>query len=151
MGPILLFIGIIAITGVFYPLAVTGISWLVFPDQANGSLLKKDGQVIGSELIAQEFKDPKYFWPRPSASNYKAIPSEARHMSPLDPNFPKNVRDTMSASGLDPHIPLEMAYEQIPRIAKARALKPEQIRDLVDKAEKPYINVLMMNLELDRI
>lgn len=136
------------VTGVIYPLAVTAVVQVAFPKQSNGSLILRDGQVIGSELIAQKFEDPKYFWPRPSASDYSAVPSAARNLGPTNPKFPKDSAQTTSASGLDPHITLDMARAQISRIAKARKIEPEKLEALLTQSKKPYVNVLMMNLEL---
>ncbi len=151
MGPVLFFLGIALVTGVIYPLAMTGISKVVFPYRANGSLVVKDDRVIGSELIAQSFKDPKYFWPRPSAGNYNAVPSGASNLPPWNPKFPKKQADTTSASGLDPHLPLELAREQIVRVANARRVPAEKIEALLMVNKKPYVNVLMTNLELDTL
>lgn|SRR3989338_8366861 len=149
MQPIVFFVVMTLITGLVYPLAVTAIVQLAFPKQSNGSLITHDGQIIGSELIAQPFKNPKYFWPRPSASHYEAVPSAASNLGPSHPLFPKNLIQTTSASGLDPHITLEMAEKQIPRIAKARKIKPKQFQAILAQSKKPYINVLLTNLELD--
>jgi K+-transporting ATPase ATPase C chain len=151
MGPVLFFLGIVLVTGVIYPLAMTGISKVVFPYKANGSLVVKDERVVGSELIAQSFKDPKYFWSRPSASNYNAVPSGASNLPPWSPKFPKKQADTTSASGLDPHLPLELAREQIVRVASARGKTPEQIEAVISRSKKPYLNVVMTNLELDAL
>ena len=151
MQPILFFVVMTLVTGVLYPLAVTAVVKVVFPKQSSGSLVVQNNQVIGSELIAQPFKDPKYFWPRPSASNYNAVPSGASNLGPMNPKFPKNMNQTTSASGLDPHITLPMAREQIPRIAKARHIKPELLENLISKPDKPYINVLLANLKLNEI
>ena len=139
------------ITGLVYPLAVTAVVQLAFPKQSNGSLITHNNRVIGSELIAQPFKNPKYFWPRPSASNYNAVPSGASNLGPTHPKFPKNPSQTSSASGLDPHITLKMAREQIPRIAKARKIKPEQLKAILAQSHEPYMNVLLTNLELDLV
>ena len=138
------------ITGVVYPLAVTAVVQLAFPKQSKGSLITQNNQIIGSELIAQPFHDPKYFWPRPSASNYNAVPSGASNLGPTNPKFPKDPNQTTSASGLDPDITLEMARFQIPRIAEARKIKPEQLEDLLAQSKRPYLNVLLANLELDK-
>ncbi len=151
MGPVLFFLGIALVTGVIYPLAMTGISKVMFSHRANGSLVVKGEHVIGSELIAQSFKDPKYFWPRPSASNYNAVPSSASNLPPWSPKFPKNQADTTSASGLDPHMPLELARGQIERVAKARGIAPEKIEAIISANKKRYVNVLMTNLELDAL
>ena len=151
MQPILFFVVMTLVTGLLYPLAVTAVVQVAFPKQSNGSLIYKDGQVIGSELIAQPFNDPKYFWPRPSASLYGAVPSGASNLGPTNPKFPKNPNETTSASGLDPHITLAMARGQIPRIAQARNMKPEQVEALLQESKRPYINVLLTNLKLDSL
>lgn len=148
MQPILFFAVMTLVTGVIYPLAVTAVVQVAFPKQSHGSLILKDGLVIGSELIAQRFEDPKYFWPRPSASDYNAVPSAASNLAPTNPKFPKDPALTTSASGLDPHITLDMARAQIPRIAEARKIEPEKLEALLAQSKKPYVNVLMMNLQI---
>lgn len=149
MQPILFFTVMTLITGLAYPLAITAVVQLIFPEQSNGSLITVNHQVIGSALIAQPFKSPKYFWPRPSACDYNAVPSGASNLGPSNPKFPQDPSQTTSASGLDPDITLEMARSQIPRIAHARKIKPEQIESLLMRSSKPYVNVLLINLELD--
>lgn len=149
MQPILFFAAMTLLTGLIYPLAVTAIVQVAFPKQSNGSLITRNGDIIGSELIAQSFRDPKYFWPRPSASNYNAVPSSASNLAPTNPKFPKVPIQTTSASGLDPHITIAMAKEQIPRIAEARKINPEQIETLLAQSNTDYLNVLLANLELD--
>ena len=144
-------------TGIVYPAVVTGIAQLVFPRQANGSLIVKDGKVIGSELIGQPFDDPKYFWGRPSATSpfgYNAAASSGSNLSPTNPALIKSVQErvdalraadpdnkapvpvdlvTASASGLDPHISPAAALYQVTRVAKARRMQPEAVRTLVDR------------------
>ena len=146
-----------ALTGMIYPLAVTGISQLIFPGKANGSLIKKDGKVLGSELIGQPFSDPKYFWSRLSATGpyaYNAGSSSGSNYGPLNPALldavKKRVQDlraadslntnpipvdlvTASGSGLDPHISIAAALYQAPRIARIRGVKEEQVRSLIDQ------------------
>jgi K+-transporting ATPase ATPase C chain len=149
------------ITGVIYPLAVTVIAQVVFPAQANGSLIVKDGQAIGSHLIGQQFDDPKYFWGRPSATGtypYNAFNAEALTASsgsnygPLNPDLIKMVQGridalkaadpdntqaipvdlvTASGSGLDPHISPAAAEYQVARVARVRGLDVSTVRQLV--------------------
>jgi K+-transporting ATPase ATPase C chain len=140
------------VTGLIYPLVVTGISALFFPEKAAGSLIERDGKVLGSTLIGQPFSDPKYFWSRPSATGpvpYNAEASSGSNQGPLNPALTdavagriKALRDaepdnaapvpvdlvTASASGLDPHISPAAAEYQVNRVAKARKLDPQQIR-----------------------
>ena len=145
------------ITGLVYPLAVTGISQLIFHEKANGSLLKRDGHILGSELIGQPFSDPKYFWSRLSATGpfaYNAGASSGSNYGPLNPALldavqqrikalkdadPQNVKPipvdlvTASGSGLDPHISVAAAEYQISRVARARGTSETTIRSLVDQ------------------
>jgi len=145
------------VTGVVYPVVVTAIAQLVFPHQANGSLIVKDGKVVGSALIGQSFDDPKYFWGRPSATSpfgYNAASSSGSNLSPTNPALVKSVQErvdalraadpgntapvpvdlvTTSASGLDPHISPAAALYQVNRVAKARKLDPAVVRDLVGR------------------
>lgn len=143
------------ITGLFYPLLVTGIAQLVFPAQANGSLVVRGGNVVGSELIGQPFNDPRYFWSRPSATTpfpYNASSSSGSNLGPLNPALldavRRRVRDlkavdslntqpipvdlvTASGSGLDPHISILAALYQLPRVARTRGLSEDRVRALV--------------------
>ena len=144
-------------TGVIYPLAVTGIAQVIFPEQANGSLIVKNGQVVGSSLIGQPFDDPKYFWSRPSATApyaYNAAASSGSNLGPTnsalsdavqarvkalhdaDPSNKEAVPVdlvTASGSGLDPHISVAAATYQIPRVARERKMSEAQMRALVDQ------------------
>ena len=139
------------VTGVIYPLIVTGIGAALFPDKAAGSLIERDGRVMGSVLIGQPFSDPKYFWSRPSATGpvpYNAGASSGSNQGPLNPALTdavagriKALRDadpdnaapvpvdlvTASASGLDPHISPAAAEYQVNRVAKARNLDPQKV------------------------
>ena len=146
-----------ALTGIIYPSIVTGIAQVVFPRQASGSLIVKDGKTVGSALIGQPFDDPKYFWPRPSATGPfadNAASSSGSNLSPTNANLNKAVQArvdalraadpgntapvpvdlvTASASGLDPHISPAAALYQVPRVARVRKLDPEAVRQLVDR------------------
>ena len=143
------------LTGLFYPLAVTGIAQLVFPHKANGSLMEKDGKAIGSELIGQPFSDPKYFWSRLSATGpfaYNAAASSGSKYGPINHAYldgvKKRIQDlkavdslnlqpvpadlvTASGSGLDPHISIAAALYQLPRVARIRNLNQDQVHSLV--------------------
>jgi len=145
------------LTGLLYPLMVTGIAQLAFPGKANGSLLKKDGKVVGSELIGQPFSDPKYFWSRLSATGpfaYNAGASSGSNYGPLNPALldavqkrikelkdadPQNTQPvpvdlvTASGSGLDPHISVAAALYQLPRVARTRNMGEERVRSLVNQ------------------
>jgi len=145
------------VTGVAYPLLVTGIAQAVFPSQAQGSLIVRDGKVVGSALIGQPFDDPKYFWGRPSATSPfadNAGSSSGSNLSPTNPDLVKAVQGrvealraadsgttapvpvdlvTASGSGLDPHISPAAALYQVPRVAKARKLTPEAVRAMVER------------------
>ena len=156
------------ITGVAYPLLVTGIAQVLFPDRANGSLLRdKAGKPVGSELIGQPFSDPKYFWSRPAATApypYNAAASSGSNQGPTNPALVDAVKArvqalreadpdqtgpvpvdlvTASASGLDPHISPAAAYYQAGRVARVRGLAVETVRQLVDThVESPPLGVL---------
>jgi K+-transporting ATPase ATPase C chain len=151
-----LFVLLSAITGIAYPLVVTGIARVAFPDAAGGSLVVKNGKAIGSTLIGQNFTDPKHFWGRPSATGpypYNAAASGGSNQGPLNPALvdavkgridalkavdPDNVKPvpvdlvTASASGLDPHISPAAARYQLQRVATARKLSIERVDSLID-------------------
>ncbi len=150
------FVLLSAITGLAYPLAVTGIAGAVFPEQAAGSLILKDGKPVGSRLIGQHFSDPGHFWGRPSATApqpYNAAASSGSNQGPLNPALEDAVKAriaallaadpgngapipadlvTASGSGLDPHISPAAALWQLGRVARARGLPEAQLRALVD-------------------
>jgi len=179
---ITLFVLLSAVTGVVYPLTVTGIAKSLFPAAASGSLVEKDGKPVGSLLIGQNFTGPQYFWGRPSATGpypNNATASSGSNLGPLNPALADAVKAriaalkqadpsnnqpvpidlvTASASGLDPHISPAAAEYQLERVAKARNLSAEQVRQLVAQhTEKrqlrlfgePRVNVLALNLALD--
>jgi K+-transporting ATPase ATPase C chain len=151
-----LFILLSLVTGLAYPLLVTGLAQLLFPREAAGSLVMKDGKAVGSTLIGQPFSDAKYFWSRPSATSpqpYNAAASGGSNLGPANPALadavksriealraadPGNSRPvpvdlvTASASGLDPHISVAAARYQAPRVARERRLALEQVNALVD-------------------
>jgi len=189
---IMMIVVMTVITGLIYPLGMTGIAQAIFPHQANGSLVEKGGKVVGSELIGQDFEDAKYFHGRPSATTepdpkdptktvpvpYAADNSAASNAGPTSQALVDRMKDdagklaaegqgkipvdlvTTSASGLDPDITPAGAYFQVDRVAKARGLAPEKVRDLVaDHVEgrtfgvlgEPHVNVLQLNLALDAL
>ena len=154
------FLALSAITGLAYPLLVTGLARVAFPRQASGSLIVREGKVVGSEWIGQSFSDPGHFWGRPSATTdsdgkplpYNGANSGASNLAPTNPDLAKAVRDriqamrdadpeatgpvpvdlvTASASGLDPHISPAAAEFQVRRVAKARRMKEGEVRALV--------------------
>lgn len=152
---VVLFLVLTAITGLVYPLVVTGISQVAFPRQAAGSLVEKDGKAIGSLLIGQSFSDPKYFWSRPSATSpqpYNAIASSGSNQGPLNPALTDAVKSridalraadptneapvpvdlvTASASGLDPDLSVAGANYQAARVARVRGLAPDAVQALI--------------------
>jgi len=154
---LVLLLALSVLTGLIYPAVVTGIAQLAFPHQANGSLIVRDGKVVGSSLIGQPFDDPKYFWGRPSATSpfpYNAVSSSGSNQGPTNPALldavksrvealratdPSNTAPvpvdlvTASGSGLDPHISPAAALYQVPRVAKARRLDEAAVRRLVEQ------------------
>jgi potassium-transporting ATPase KdpC subunit len=179
------------ITGLAYPLAITGIAGAVFPKQAEGSLIERDGKVVGSALIGQEFKEDKYFHGRPSATSapdpadstktvpapYNAANSGGSNLGPTSKALNDRIKEdvdklkaenpsasvpvdlvTTSGSGLDPDISPEGALFQVPRVAKARNMPEDKVRELVTENTtgrlaglfgEPRVNVLALNLALD--
>jgi K+-transporting ATPase ATPase C chain len=154
---VLSFLGLTLITGIIYPLVVTGVSQLTMPEKANGSLIVKDGKAVGSVLIGQRFSDPEYFWGRPSATSpmpYNASASSGSNLGPTNPALIdaikarlKALKDadpgnqvaipvdlvTASGSGLDPEISPAAAEYQIARVARVRNLSPDTVRKLVEE------------------
>jgi potassium-transporting ATPase KdpC subunit len=189
---IVLILAFTLITGVIYPLVMTGIAGVIFPYQAHGSLIEKDGKVIGSLLIGQEFASDRYFHGRPSATlgpdpsdpskttgvPYNAANSGGSNLGPTNKTLIDRVTAdvdklkqenpsaqvpidlvTTSGSGLDPHVTPQAAYFQVPRVAKARNMPENALRDLVGEYiegrtlglfGEPRVNVLALNLALDR-
>ena len=165
-----------AITGVIYPLTVTGIAQLAFPEQANGSLVRDSaGKVLGSALIAQEFTGDGWFHPRPSAGAFATVASSASNLAPSNPALATRVKDsaaqlavpgqgpvplallTTSGSGLDPHLPPEAIRYQLARVAAARSLPVQAVEQLVaEHIERPLVgppvvNVLLLNSALAQL
>jgi K+-transporting ATPase ATPase C chain len=180
---LVLFCILTVLTGVLYPLAVTGVARLGFAPQASGSLVTRGGEVVGSSLIGQSFQDPKYFWGRLSATSpmpNNAVGSTGSNFGPTNPALldavkariaqlqaadPQNSLPipvdlvTASGSGLDPHISPAAAQYQVSRVARARHMDPEALRLLVQQYTErpqwgifgePRVNVLMLNLAVDR-
>ncbi len=167
------------VSGILYPLFITGIAQIVFKTEANGSLIELNNKVIGSKLIGQSFTEARYFHSRPSEVNYDASKSGGSNLGPTNkklinritsrynelqnenPNSPVPVDlITSSASGLDPHITLKAAFFQVPRIAKARNIPEEDIiniikhhieRKLFGFIGEERVNVLLLNIKLDRM
>lgn len=188
---IVMIVGLTLITGLAYPLGMTGLAQLLFPHQADGSLIERDGKVVGSELIGQNFAADQYFHGRPSATTdadpndatktvpapYNAGNSSGSNAGPTSKSLIDRVNEdagklkaenpgalvpvdlvTTSASGLDPDISPAAALFQIPRVAKARGIAEERVRELVEKSTEgrwlgvigePRVNVLKLNLSLD--
>ncbi len=177
---VLMTIATTVLLGIIYPLVVTGIAQVLFPKKANGQLIEANGKVIGSRIIGQAFTSPGYFHSRPSAAGngYDPLNSNGSQLGPTNQKLIDRVKGdvaaaqadnpgtpvpidlvTTSASGLDPEISPAAAAFQVPRVAKARGVKEDQLRQLVDKHTEnrqlgflgePRVNVLELNLELDQ-
>lgn len=165
-----LFLLLTFLTGLVYPLAVTGYARLLHRDKAAGSLVAADGKTVGSGLIAQKFTRPEYFHPRPSAVDYNPMPSGGSNLSPASAALRATAAGRAaegaagemlfaSASGLDPHISPEAALAQAGRVAQARGVSKVDIMSLVERVVEgrtfgllgePRVNVLLLNIELDR-
>lgn len=169
------------ITGLIYPLAITGIVQVIFPWQANGSLIRDDDHIVGSQLIGQNFAKPEYFHPRPSAAGdgYNAAGSSGSNLGPTSKTLADNIKErvaaahadgvagpvpvdmvTASGSGLDPDISPANALDQVARVAKARGLPETAVRELVERSimgpnagllGEAHVNVLLLNRQLDRM
>jgi len=169
------------VCGLLYPLLLTGIAGVLFPHQASGSLILRNGQVIGSELLAQSFTSDRYFHPRPSAAGngYDATSSGGSNLAQSNAKLVQRIQGdidkltaqnpgkpvpidlvTTSGSGLDPDITPDAALYQAARVAKARGLSEEQVRQLIEQhiterqlglLGEPRVNVLALNLDLDKL
>ena len=162
------------LTGILYPLAMTGVVQSLFPRQANGSRIVENGKLVGSDLLVQKFESPRYFWPRPSSADYATVPSGASNKGPTSADLKKSIDErrekfgndapvdllTASGSGLDPHISPEAARLQLARVAAARNMSIQKVTTLVDQAieppqlgflGEPRVNVLKLNLALDQL
>jgi potassium-transporting ATPase KdpC subunit len=166
-----IFLSLSLVVGVLYPMAVTLAGQALWGRQANGSLIQTDHQIVGSELLAQRTESTRLFWPRPSASDYGAVPSGATNWGPTAVALKTAVMERRekglaaemlfsSGSGLDPHISYDAAISQLPRIVHSRNLNDIEKQELVDIVEKSIekrdlgflgeerINVLRLNLKL---
>ena len=162
LRPVLMvFLLLTIVTGIIYPLLVTGVAQLAFPEKANGSLIRREGGYAGSDLIGQSFEDPKYFWGRLSATPdfpYNSASSSGSNLGPSNPALVEAVKArlealqkadpgnnssvpidllTSSGSGLDPHVSPAAAFYQVSRVARARGLPEDQVRRLVERSIEP--------------
>jgi K+-transporting ATPase ATPase C chain len=162
------------LTGIVYPVAMTGIAQLLFPKQANGSRILEQNKLVGSDLLAQKFESPKYFSPRPSAADYATVASGASNKGPTSADLKKAIEErrtrfgtdapvdllTASGSGLDPDISPEAARLQMPRVAAGRGISVQEISKVVEQSieppqfgflGEPRVNVLRLNRALDQL
>lgn len=170
--------GLTLLTGVVYPAIVTLAARILAPGKAAGSLVAVGGRVVGCECVAQRFDEVRFFWPRPSAVDYNAASSGGSNLGPANPvlweEVARRARDlslqsgpgsttvpvdmvTASGSGLDPHVSLDAARAQAPRVARARHMALDRVLALVDARTEtafgwnPYVNVLLLNLDLEKV
>jgi K+-transporting ATPase ATPase C chain len=169
-------LGMTLLTGIAYPMLITLITHLTMPKQSRGDLVIHEGEIIGSVKLGQNFQSPKYFWPRPSATHYQTLPAGGSNLGPTSGKLKALVEERKkkfssekkqipeellfaSGSGLDPHITPQAASFQVERIAQARQVAPEKIRELIDKHVKEAqlgflgearVNVFLLNLALEK-
>ncbi|MEI8366560.1 MAG: potassium-transporting ATPase subunit KdpC [Parachlamydiaceae bacterium] len=176
-----MFLWLTLITGIVYPLVITGIAQLTMKKKADGDFLYYQEKIVGAVLIAQKFESDRYFWPRPSANDFNPLASGGSNLGPTSTALKQSVEKRQknilradpaaksaipvellfaSGSGLDPHISLSAAYFQVARVAKTRKINEKDIQDLVGRmAERrywgvlgePYVNVLLLNMALDNL
>lgn len=176
-----MFLWLTFLTGVVYPLAVTGIAKITMKQKADGGFLSSEGKIVGAILIAQKFESEKYFWARPSSVDYNPLPSGGSNLGPTSAVLKKTVEERRekilkvhsvdkdkipaellfaSGSGLDPHISVKAAYFQVERVAKSRGIESRDIKSLVDHMiikrglgflGEAGVNVLMLNKALDEL
>lgn len=174
-----LFFWMTLLTGLLYPLIITGFAMLGMEKKASGDFVLMKDRVVGSKLIAQKFEGSNYFWGRPSSIDYNPLPSGGSNLGPTSLDLKKAVDERVekilrshgtskeripsellfaSGSGLDPHISIDTAYFQMDRIARSRGVKSEDVKNLIDQMAihsslgvfgSPHVNVLMLNIALD--
>lgn len=174
-----IFLWMTFLTGIAYPLLITAIAQLAMKQKADGDLLTSKEKTVGAKLIAQKFESDRYFWARPSATDYNPLPSGGSNLGPTSAALKKAVEERQekiakahqvdkdkippdllfaSGSGLDPHISIPTAYFQAERVAKSRGLQTDEIKNLIDRMTinrtlgflgKTYVNVLQLNIALD--
>jgi K+-transporting ATPase ATPase C chain len=172
LGSIRIIMVLTLLTGAAYPLLVTGVAKLIAARQSQGSIIERDGKIVGSVLLAQRTESPRYFWPRPSAGDFATVSSEASNQSPTSAALVQAISErkarfgdhappellTASGSGLDPHLSPAAAEFQAARVAQARGLSAVTVTGLIMKnvegpqfgfLGEPRVNVLSLNLALD--